>query len=166
MLPSRSHSTARRRFRPLHLETLEGRVVPAVITVLNTDDAGVGSLRAAIEAANLDPAQDTIAFAPEVTGTITLLSALPVLSSDITMAGPRASALTVARTAAAGAPAFRILELAAGVDVNVSGLTLSGGEQVGNFGGEQGQGGGIYNAVTRRHLQHGDDVDRQFDRRP
>ena len=63
--------------------------MPAVITVLNADDSGAGSLRAAIERANLDPAEDTIEFAPAVGGTITLLTALPELSTDMTISRPR-----------------------------------------------------------------------------
>ena len=101
--------------------------MPATITVLNTDDAGAGSLRAAIEQANLDPAQDTIEFAPAVTGTITLLTALPELSTDIILSGPGASALAVARSAAAGTPEFRIFTVAAGAEVTISGLTITGG---------------------------------------
>ena len=75
--------------------------MPSTITVLNTDDSGPGSLRAAITQADLDPAQDTIDFAPSVTGTITLLSALPDLSTAIILSGPGSSALTVSRSAAA-----------------------------------------------------------------
>ena len=109
------------------IEALEGRVVPAMITVLNTDDSGPGSLREAIEQANLDPAQDTIEFAPAVGGTITLLTALPDLSTDIIVSGPGASALAVARSAAEGTPEFRIFTVPAGAEVAISGLTITGG---------------------------------------
>ena len=79
------------------IERLEGRVVPSSITVMNTDDSGAGSLRAAIEQANVDAAQDTIAFA--VTGTISVASPLPDLSAGMSIVGPGPSALTVARLA-------------------------------------------------------------------
>jgi hypothetical protein len=70
---------------PLGPERLEGRVVPAVITVMNTDDAGAGSLRDAITQADQDTTPDTITFAPGLTGTITLLSALPDLEHALTI---------------------------------------------------------------------------------
>ena len=95
-------------------ERLEGRVVPAAITVMSPGDSGPGSLRAAITQADVDTTPDTIMFAPSVTGTITLLSALPDLSADITIDGPGASVLTVARSAAAGTPDFRIFTVPAG----------------------------------------------------
>jgi hypothetical protein len=88
------------------LEALEGRVVPATITVMNMNDSGAGSLRAAIEQADMDTSPDTIDFAPAVTGTITLLTALPDLSADITIAGTGASALAVARSADPATPAI------------------------------------------------------------
>src|SRR5687768_8208904 len=127
MLPSRSRPPDRRRNRPLHVETLQGRQLLATIVVTNTEDSGVGSLRAALEQANLDPAEDTIEFAPAVTGTITLLTALPELSTDVIVSGPGASALAVARSAAAGTPAFRIFAVEAGAEVAISGLTITGG---------------------------------------
>src|SRR4051812_43039631 len=96
----------RRRFRARFSgpERLEGRVVPAVIAVTGTGDSGPGTLRAAITQADLDTAPDTISFAPAVTGSITLLSALPDLTGHLTLDGPGRSALTVARSAAPGVP--------------------------------------------------------------
>src|SRR5262245_19999116 len=75
------HRTSARRghVRALAFEPLEARAVPATITVLNTDDAGPGSLRDAVGRANAMPGLDTIDFAPTVRGTITLLKALPDL---------------------------------------------------------------------------------------
>src|SRR3954470_22158275 len=99
------------------VEPLEGRVVPSTITVTNTNDSGLDSLRSAITQANTDPAQDTITFAPAVTGTITLLSALPDLSSDINMSGPGSSTLTVAR--GTSTPDFRIFTVDAGAQVTL-----------------------------------------------
>jgi hypothetical protein len=115
-------------------------VVPAVITVLNTDDAGAGSLRDAITQADQDTAPDTITFAPRLTGTIALLSALPDLSRAITIDGPGPSALTVAGPGTT-TPVFRIFTVPAGADVTISGLTIRGG-----FAPESG--GGIYNDGT------------------
>lgn len=119
--------------------------MPATIAVANTNDSGAGSLRAAIEQANLDPARDTIALAPSITGTITLSSALPDLSTDLTVDGPGAAVLTVARGDAPGTAAFRIFTVAAGAEVTISGLTITGGRV---FGGSNSVGGGISNSGT------------------
>jgi hypothetical protein len=62
--------------------------LPATIPVTSLADSGPGTLRAAITQADLDTAPDTITFAPGVTGTIALLTALPDLSTAITIDGP------------------------------------------------------------------------------
>src|SRR5262245_36445533 len=82
---ARSSRTTRRRrslFRP-HLEGLEDRVLPAtlpaVLTVMNLNDSGSGSLRQAILDANdevLHPGPDVIHFDSSLAGgTITLTAA-------------------------------------------------------------------------------------------
>ena len=121
-------------------EALEGRALMATFVVTNTDDAGAGSLRDAIERANLDPAQDTIEFGPAVTGTITLTSALPELSTDVVLSGPGPSALTVARRGVLGSPLFRIFTVPTDADVRISGLSIAGGQAV--------DGGGLSNSGT------------------
>ena len=134
-LAVRRRSGARRRtVRGWSIERLEGRALLSTITVSNTDDAGAGSLRAAIEQANQDAAQDTITFAPSVTGTISLSSALPDLSAGMNVIGPGPSALTVARNGANGTPGFGIFTVSAGAQVAISGLTVTGG-LVGTVGG-------------------------------
>jgi len=85
---TRRRRRARRTDLRPRLETLEDRAVPSTIPVLNTLDSGPGSLRDAITRANALPGPDTITFASAVTGTITLTSALPDLSTDITITGP------------------------------------------------------------------------------
>ena len=124
-------STTRRRQpagRVWAIESLETRIVPAtIITVTSPSDSGAGTLRAAIEQANLDMDQDTIDFAPSVTGTISLLSALSDLSASMTINGPGASTLSIARSDQAGIAAFRIFTVPDGVDAAISGLTVSGG---------------------------------------
>src|SRR5262245_12549995 len=72
----------------LSVEQLEDRTVPSTFTVQNLNDLGSGSLRQAILDANNTPGADTIKFAPGVTGTINLASALPDLSSNIDLEGP------------------------------------------------------------------------------
>src|SRR4051812_30340210 len=86
------------------VERMEARRLRALLTVTTTADSGPGSLRAAVEQADVNPDQDTIRFDPAVTGTITLLSALPELSTALVVEGPGASVLTVARSAASGTP--------------------------------------------------------------
>jgi hypothetical protein len=122
----------------------------STITVSNTADTGPGTLRAAIEQANLDSAQDTIDFAPSVTGTITLSTALPALSASMNIVGPVPSDLTVARSSALGTPLFNIFTVSAGAQVAISGLTITGGRGgvfvFGTFTATLG--GGIANAGT------------------
>src|SRR5262245_53341026 len=83
-LPSRSRSRKQPcppLFRP-HVEALEDRLLLAVFTVTNTNDAGSGSLRQAILDANANPGPDTIRFNIGGGGlqTIRPTSALPNIS--------------------------------------------------------------------------------------
>jgi hypothetical protein len=87
-----------------------------------------GDLRYAITNAQ---SGDTITF--NVTGTINLAGALPVLSRDVRIEGPGANSLTVH---GGGGSVFAV---ASGATVVISGLTITGG--VGN-------GGGIFNQGT------------------
>src|SRR6478672_8934943 len=69
----------------LRLETLETRTAPALLTVVNTNDSGPGSLREAIVLAQNSDHRglDTIAFAIPGDGvlhTISLASALPTIT--------------------------------------------------------------------------------------
>src|SRR5438552_7065498 len=111
--PRRVPRTERRSFRPtrLQLETLETRLAPATLTVLNTNDSGPGSLRQAILDANATGGDNTINFAAGVTGTIDLQTALPDLTSNIDLEGPGADKLTLHRTSAAGTPQFHIFNI-------------------------------------------------------
>jgi hypothetical protein len=96
-------------------------------------DSGAGSLRDAITQANASASTaDTVTFG--VTGTISLLTALPVLTDSITIDGPGRTALTIERNV--GAADFRIFETnTIGLTLNISRLTIQGGRAV--------QGGGI-----------------------
>src|SRR3954469_7160534 len=82
----------------LRMLALESRLAPAIFTVLNANDAGAGSLRDALTQANLTVAADPINFDPAFFGpprTISLLTALPNLSQDVSIVGPGASILTI-----------------------------------------------------------------------
>lgn len=89
----------------------------ATVTVLNTDDSGSGSLRAAIAAATTG---DTIDI--RTTGTVTLLSALPSITLSITIQGPGADLFAVS-----GAGSFRVFTFSETADVIVSGITIRDG---------------------------------------
>src|SRR5207302_3758754 len=114
-------------------------------------DVGTGNgctLREAINAANAQTGTEVITFTPALTAngpaTITLLNALPDLSSDMTIAGPGANMLTVQRSAAGGTPEFRIFTINSGKTVSISGLTISNGNVTTN--GDAG--GGVMNLGT------------------
>ena len=84
---------------------------------------------------------DTISFA--VTGTITLTSAELAIAHSITINGPGANILAVARSSAGGTPLFRIFDITSGT-VSISGLTISNGiAPLPN-----GQGGGLRATVS------------------
>src|SRR5262245_52055447 len=87
----------------LLVHALEGRVVPATFTVLNTNDAGAGSLRQAILDANADTVADTILFNTipangtdfTTARTITLTTGSLTIANPLTITGPGATLLTV-----------------------------------------------------------------------
>ncbi|WP_406694879.1 choice-of-anchor Q domain-containing protein [Singulisphaera sp. Ch08] len=111
-----------------------------VVTTL-ADTVGSGlSLRSAIDYVNnIDPVgDDTIIFAPGLTGTIVLAgAALPTIVGDVTIVGPGSRVLTIDGQGVAGSG---ILSVAPGAVVFVSGLTLTNGRAE--------SGGAIFNAGT------------------
>jgi hypothetical protein len=110
----------------LALEGLEDRWTPANFDVANLDDAGNGSLRAAITAANAAAGADTITFAANANGVIGLQTKFDDITGDVEIKGPTAagSAVTVQRAAAAN---FRIFTIAQGATVTISKLTIANG---------------------------------------
>lgn len=100
----------------------------ASYSVTNTNDAGAGSLRAAIMSA----ATGTNTIAITATGTINLASPLPALGAGVTITGPGAAQLTI-RCSAGTFPIFVISGAA-----QLSGMTIKDGQN--NSGGT---GGGI-----------------------
>ncbi len=78
---------------------------------------------------------DSIQFS--VSGILSLASALPTLTADVSIEGPSATALTVQRDTAAAH--FGVLVVNSGVTADLSGLTISGGYW------DSGSGGGIHN---------------------
>ena len=110
----------------------------ATLTVVNKNDDGAGSLRAAIAAA---APGDTIQFALPLPAIITLKSALTI-DKDLTIIGPGPLKLTVTRSTAKKTPSFRVLNVNAGV-VTITGLTLSNGRALNPNGASDNLGGGI-----------------------
>jgi hypothetical protein len=91
-----------------------------VTSTADTDSKG--TLRGSIEEAEARSGADSIPI--EVTGTIKLESALPGIGDDVTIAGPGAGSLTVARSVSA--PFFGIFQFF-GSTSTVSGITIRGG---------------------------------------
>ena len=68
-------------------------IVPAyVVAVTTLSDSGVGSLRAAIAAANAEPTGTATLITFSVSGTIVLARALPAITADVTIDGTSAPA--------------------------------------------------------------------------
>ena len=108
----------------------------AMIGVTSSGDSGPGTLRQALADANNG---DTIAFNLNLPEIISLTSAELVIDKNITIIGPNAQLLTVAR--AQGASNFRIFHITPGHTITIQGLTITNGYI--NFGFVAG--GGIYN---------------------
>jgi len=103
--------------------------LPAVLwnpLVTNTNDSGEGSLRRAILDANASSGCE-ITFS-NVTGTITLLSALPALAANITITGPGTNLLTIS-----GNNQFRVFYMEGGTTNTLSGLTIANGTAEGYY---------------------------------
>jgi fibronectin-binding autotransporter adhesin len=159
-------------------------VQPAILTVNTLNDADVLdpvlSLREALllSAGRLDVSalsalergqiggdpggQDTVLFAPSVTGIIQLTRALPDLNSNLAIRGPGAGLLTVRRDTGGD---YRIFTVTATASVLLSGLTLTNGKVLTDGGGlfnggtltltrttlegnSAGSGGGLFNGST------------------
>lgn len=101
-------------------------IVNAPIVVTTTADSGTGSLRAAIDSANTNSGADTITFSAlfDSAQTISLDTALPAFTSNITVTGTGAKLLTVKDKVAKTNFLFTI---ESGVSATFSGLTISDG---------------------------------------
>src|SRR5262245_39334958 len=111
----------------------------ATFTVLNTGDAGAGTLRQAFLDANGAAGADDIVFDPSVFGTpqtISLLTGQLQTTGPLIVTGPGASLLTVRRDPAA-ATNLRVFDITAAAlpAVTISGLTVSGGVSAADGGG-------------------------------
>ena len=104
-----------------------------LLLVYNTADHGAGSLRAAMTDAN-QAGGSTILFA--TSGVITLQSALPAISDDVSLVGPGATSLSVD-----GNALYQVFDIQSGATVSISGLTITDGSSIGNGGAIENDGG-------------------------
>jgi hypothetical protein len=115
--------------------TLSASAQAATFPVINTDDAGPGSLRQAITDANAAMGPDVV-DATGVSGAIDLESTLPSLSEDtesLEIRGPGAAELTVRRGVATD---LRIFATFPGGIAEISGLRIANGRTTDSaFGG-------------------------------
>jgi hypothetical protein len=97
-LSSRRRHVRRRPYTRLHLEALEDRQAPAVLTVTDPGDSGPGTLRQAILDANNEathPGPDTVAFAPALAGATINLTTTDPGAADGPSAFAVGSAITI-----------------------------------------------------------------------
>jgi hypothetical protein len=123
------------------LTILEDRKVPSTLTVTSAaDDGSSGTLRAVIGAAS---AGDTITFAKQLKGsTISLQLGELSITKSLDIEGPGAAKLTVS-----GGDTSRVMDVAPGVSLTLTGLTIAHGRYDTTLGGSilTYGGGGILN---------------------
>ncbi|HEV3085081.1 MAG TPA: hypothetical protein VGY66_35300, partial [Gemmataceae bacterium] len=138
---------APRRYRQLTVEQLEDRMVPSNFTA-----ATVSDLIADINAANLASGSNSITLVAGNTFSLTAVdnitdgaTGLPVIAANdnLIILG---NGDTIARSTAAGTPAFRLFDVEAGAALDLFGLTLQNGLASGV--GDSAWGGAIYSAGT------------------
>lgn len=124
----------------LWLLRLEERNAPATFTVLNTDDAGAGSLRQAILDSNALAGADSITFDTAAFGTpqtITLTTGELSIAEAVTITGPGADLVTVS-----GNNATRVFNIDApgsASSIKIEAISIAFGKST------AGKGGGILN---------------------
>jgi hypothetical protein len=117
-----------------HLEALEERYLLSTLTVLNTNDSGAGSLRDAINTANIDNNGDQVTFDHSLSGqTIKLTSGVLEISANLDIKG-----LGAAHLAVSGNNASQVFLIDGGATVSIADLTIT-------HGATSGIGGGIFN---------------------
>ncbi len=125
------------------------RVRGATLSVLNTADAGLGSLRDTLETANAEGA--AAIDLRGLTGRIELESPLPIITASIEVIGPDDGSLAIS-----GQRHCRILSVAAGSTTTIHGVTLTDA-----LGTNYGHGAAVSNAgsLTLRHCRITTNVD-------
>jgi hypothetical protein len=141
--------TTRRRGQRLSLEQLEDRTVPSDFTAANVSD-----LIAEINAANQAGGSNTITLVAPTSSPYVLTAVdnttdgatgLPVIAANdnLTIIG---NGDIIERGTAAGTPAFRLFDVAAGASLRLENVTLQGGLALGY--GVSAHGGAVNNAGT------------------
>ncbi len=97
----------------------------ATFNVTTLADAGAGSLRQAIADANAAAGADDITFQAGLTGTITLTTGQLAITDSLLITGPGAANLSVSGNNASRV--FYLYNSAAAIDVQLSGMTITGG---------------------------------------
>jgi hypothetical protein len=121
-------------------------VHPTTLIVVNNNNSGMGSLRQAISDNNNLGGGNTIVFASNVVGTITLTSEL-LIDAPVVIVGPGANVLAIS-----GNNTVRVFSVLRGPS-QINGLTIRDGLDVGSDGpagqvGFDGRGAGIYTQDT------------------
>jgi hypothetical protein len=121
-----------------------GSAKAATFTVSNFDDAGIGSLRQAIEDANNQAGADIINFDSDLgSGIINLLTGQLNITDSVTINGPGADQVTVDAGGLSRVFLVDDFDTSNIIDVFISDLRISGGKASGgNFIGD---GAGIFN---------------------
>jgi predicted outer membrane repeat protein len=104
-------------------------------TVINTNDSGAGSLRAAIQSANASPGPDSIAFSLTGCPCVIHLTSTLLVTDALSINAPGAAQLALD-----GGGAYQVLNSTA--PLSISGLTVQNGDVA------SGSGGGIYTAAA------------------
>lgn len=127
---NKERASTRPEARRLRLEPLEERSLLATFSVMNANDAGVGSFHQAILDANAAPGADTVTFAPALAGA-TISTINISITDDVDIQGPLGGPVVLSGDSSvfrAFVGAGRILDIAAGADVSISRLTLTNGD--------------------------------------
>ena len=145
---------ARRAYSRPQLLQLESRIVPAnrLVTSLADTQTG-GTLREAITLCTSNVGNDTIVFSSHLfssgAGTITLLTAqLPTIrgkNGTVTITGPGSSLLTISGNNGVAVQNFGIFDIDNGGVLTISGVTVSGANNIGNVLQQTGNGGAFNN---------------------
>ena len=125
-----SHVSRSVHTRRLRVEPLEDRRMLAVFSVDNLNDAGLGSLRQAIDDANALVGADTVEFQAGLSGTMALTSGEMTITDDLTIDGPGAAQLTI--DAQQASRIFHVTPTSG--PVTFEGLHLTGGDAAGSGG--------------------------------